>query len=334
MSNTQVSSDARALLSQTLVWDNHACMPLRHGDDEFLPQLQRCREAGCDVVSLNIGFGFKTLDEHLRSVALFRQWVSQRPEHYRLATSLTDIDHARESGQLAIVFDVEGMALLDEGDYGLVSLLRELGVIWMLVAYNNNNAAGGGCADEDPGLTAHGRAILKEMKRVGMIACCSHTGHRTAMDVMEAADNPVVFSHSNASAVHSHFRNIPDELILACAETGGVVGINGIGEFLGEGADEAELLLRHIDHVVNLVGPEHVGLGLDYVFDQQELLDYLKAHPELFGVDPAPNIRMAGPEVLPELVTKMLQCGYERDLIEMILGGNWRRVAQQVWIDG
>ncbi|MEM9530977.1 MAG: membrane dipeptidase [Pseudomonadota bacterium] len=332
MSSTDHNNAARELLGASLVWDNHACMPIRVGDESFLPQLRRAKDAGCDVVSLNVGFGFKSLDEHLRMLALFRRWIGEQSQDYQLAQSVADIDRARAAGRLAVVFDVEGMAPLDDGDFGVVALLRELGVIWMLVAYNKNNAAGGGCMDDDPGLKAHGRAVLKEMKRVGMMACCSHTGHRTAMDVMEAADNPVIFSHSNASAIAGHARNIPDDLIRACAATGGVIGINGIGDFLGAGDNYAQLLLRHIDHVAELVGPEHVGLGLDYVYDQQELIDYLKSHPELFGVDPDLKVRMAAPEVIPELVAAMLARGYAKDHIRLILGENWRRVAQEVWV--
>ena len=323
--------EARELIDECLVWDNHACMPLRPGDGAFLPQLARCKDAGCDVVSLNVGFGPNTRDEHLQLLAFFREWVSERPNEYRLAQTVADIDSARANGQLAIIFDVEGMGPLEDGDYGLVTTMRELGVAWMLIAYNKNNAAGGGCVDDDSGLTDHGKAVLREMKRVGMIVCCSHTGHRTAAEVLEAADNPVIFSHSNANAVHASYRNIPDELIRGCAQTGGVVGINGIGDFLGDGTDYVDLLIGHIDHVAELVGVEHVGLGLDYVFDQDELIDYLKAHPELFGDHAHVNIRMAPPEVIPPLVAGLLERGYQRGDIAALLGGNWRRVAEAVW---
>jgi len=89
----------------------------------------------------------------------------------------------------------------------------------------------------------------------------------------------VIFSHSNPSAVYPHVRNIPDDLLVACARSGGVVNLNGVGLFLGPGADgrgdnSTETLLRHIDYVVQLTGPQHVGLDLDYVFDVAELEEY------------------------------------------------------------
>jgi len=331
--NNMVLSRARRLIDSSLVWDNHACMPLRPSDESFLPQIERCRDVGIDAITINIGIGPQSLESHVRVLASFRRWFSQRADRYLLVRTLADIDRAKEEGKLAILFDIEGMALLNEGDHGLVQLFHDLGVRWMLVAYNRNSAAGGGCYDEDEGLTPHGRALLAEMKRVGMVVCCSHTGHRTALDVMASADNPVIFSHSNPSAVHAHARNIPDALIKACAATGGVVGINGIGIFLGDNDDRPETLVRHIDHVAQLVGPEHVGIALDYVFDAQELADYLAKMRDTFPDDPTyqQTIRMVGPEAFPTIVEGLLERGYADADIRGILGDNWRRVASQVW---
>ncbi len=327
------SNRAERLLKESLVWDNHACMPLRPADHSFLNQLARLRDTGVDVVSLNIGMDITTRQQHLDVLDSFQRWIAEHGDGYVVVHNSTEIEQARRSGRLAVVFDVEGMALLDDGNLDLISQLRSAGALWMLVAYNRNNRAGGGCLDEDPGLSDHGRAILGEMKRVGMLACCSHTGHRTAMQVMETAGNPVIFSHSNPAVVHEHVRNIPDELIRACAETGGVVGINGVGDFLGPGDAYADMIVRHIDHVVQLVGPDHVGISLDYVFDQQEVYEYLEKMRDAFGEEMASKFsgRFAPPEILVPVVEGLLNLGYSTDSIEKIVGGNWARVARQVW---
>jgi membrane dipeptidase len=325
---------ARDLIADRLVWDNHACMPLRPGDTSFLPQLARLRDAGVNVASLNVGFGPQDLGDHLQMLASFRRWIGQHPEHYRLAASVADLDAARAAGQLAIVFDVEGMGPLDCGDHGLVQLFHDLGVRWMLVAYNRANAAGAGAFDaEDPGLSSHGRAVLAEMRRVGMVACCSHTGPRTARDVIAAAGMPVIFSHSNAAAVEAHPRNISDDLIRGCAGTGGVVGLTGVSLFLGAGPPSAARLVQHIDHVVQLVGPDHAGLSLDYTFDLQELADFLASMTYTFPNAPSAGapIEFLGPEALPEVVAGLLARGYPEADVSKILGGNWRRVAETVW---
>lgn len=322
------------LVHRSLVWDNHGCMPLRPSDESFLPEIDRYRQAGVNAVCLNIGYGPQGLEDHLRMIASFRNWIAHHPDRYVLAANLDDIERAKADGKLAILFDVEGMVPLDAGDSGLVQLFYDLGVRWMLVAYNRNNAAGGGCTDDDGGLTPYGREVLAEMKRVGMVVCCSHTGHRTALDVIEAADNPVIFSHSNASAVHMHYRNIPDDLIKACAATDGVIGVNGIGTFLGENDCSPEAVVRHIDHIAQLVGPAHVGLGLDYVFDQQELLQALSEMRETFpeeDMDQYLPLRFMGPEGVLPVAERLLAMGYGEPDISGILGGNWRRVAKTVW---
>ena len=82
--------------------------------------------------------------------------------------------------------------------------------------------------------------------------------------------------------VRRHDRNISDEQMLGCAATGGVIGINGVGVFLGENDASTAAIVRAIDYAVSVVGPEHVGLGLDYVFDQDELNAYLEANRDTF----------------------------------------------------
>ena len=86
------------------------------------------------------------------------------------------------------------------------------------------------------------------------------------MDMMEVSTEPVVFSHSNAWGAWNHPRNIKDDQIKACAKSGGVVCVMGVGTFVGDNDDTAEGLLKHIDYISELVGPKHVGIGLDYVF--------------------------------------------------------------------
>jgi membrane dipeptidase len=219
-----------------------------------------------------------------------------------------------------------------------VEIFYRLGVRWMLLAYNKNNKLAGGCMDDDQGLTAYGRQIIDEMERVGMVLCCSHVGHRTAREAMEYSRNPVIFSHSNPSGVYPHVRNIPDDLMRMCAASGGVVNINGVGMFLGATGDgkadnSTEALVRHIDYAVELIGPEHVGLGLDYVFDVAELDEYVRANPEKFPAD----VRASGaytqvePERFPVIAEALLQKGYGEPDVQGILGHNNLRVARQVW---
>lgn len=332
-----VSPHTKHLLAQSTIWDNHACMPLRPGDVSFLPQLERVRNAGVDVVSLNVSFDLVPPDDAFKVLATFRHWIGRHPESYVLADSVADVESAKASGKLAVFFDIEGGNAV-AAHPGLVEIFYRLGVRWMLFAYNKNNTLGGGCMDDDCGLTDYGRQIIDEMERVGMVLCCTHVGHRTALEAMAYSRAPVIFSHSNSAVVHPHVRNISDELMKACARSGGVVNINGVGMFLGGGPDgigdiSTEAVVRHIDYAVKLIGPEHVGLGLDYVFDVSELEEFVQKNPEKFpaALRKPGSYRQVEPERIPLIAEALVQKGYSDADVRAIMGGNNLRVARQVW---
>ena len=327
-------SSARRLIDSVPVWDHHACLPLRPGDASFLPQLARHKAAGFDAVTVNIGFGEQGPEAHLRMIAALRHWLQARPHEYLLLLRPEDVERARASGRLAVGFDIEGANAVGD-QVSLVQLYYDLGVRWMLLAYNASNRVGGGCQDEDGGLTPFGRAVVAEMERVGMQVCLSHTGHRTVREVLDIATRPVIFSHSNCAALHPHPRNIPDDLIRACAATGGVVGINGVGIFLGHNDISSATYARHVDHVVQLVGPAHVSIALDYVFDVRELEEHIEKMRGTFppGLGYELGARFVPPEQLEEIVTTLQGWGYSDADLAALLGGNLLRLAQQVWKD-
>ena len=325
-------SPARLLIDSVPVWDHHACLPLRPLDTSFLPQLARHKAAGFDAVTVNIGFGEQGPQEHLCMIAALRHWLLARPHEYLLLQEAGDIERARATGRLAVGFDIEGANAVGD-QLSLIQLYYDLGVRWMLMAYNEANRVGGGCQSPDTGLTDFGRAVIAEMERVGMQVCVSHTGHQTARDVLRVATRPVIFSHSNCAALHPHPRNIPDELIRACAASGGVVGINGVGIFLGPNDISSQTFARHVDHVVQLVGPLHVSIALDYVFDIQELQAHVEQMKDTFppGLGYELGARFLPPEQLEEIVAILQGWGYADTDLAALLGGNLIRLAHQVW---
>ncbi len=312
-----------------LIWDNHACMPLRPEDPSFLPQLERVRAAGVKVVSLNVGYGPHSIETHFRMLAQFRAWIKQNTDQYLLGRTVDDVRNAESDGRLVIFFDIEGMGAIDN-QIDLLGLYYELGVRWTLIAYNRNNLVGGGCYDDDSGLTDFGRQVIDEMNRIGMVLCCSHTGERTVLEAIDHSVDPVIFSHSNPRAVFSHTRNISDALIKACAAKGGVIGINGIGPFLTNEIAASADVIRNIDYVVQLVGPDHVGIGLDFVFDKAELEEAFLTQKETFP-DVPDKLSFVGPEMIPEIADGLGRLGYADGDLAAIMGGNWLRIAEQVW---
>lgn len=305
-------------------------MPMRP-DDSYLEELSRYHQAGANVVILNTGFGTTSLNQHIKVIAFMRHWLLQRPDQYLLISNVNDICIAQKTGKLAVAFNIEGAHIIED-QLSLVQLLYDLGVKWMLLAYNKNNRYAGGCHDNDTGLTAEGYELVHEMNRVGMTVCCSHTGAKSAMDIINYSEQPVIFSHSNAFAVYEHPRNISDEHIKACAKKGGVIGITGVSIFLGSDTASVEGMVRHINHIVQLVGDDHVGIALDYIFDQQELTHALKS-TNIFPANQAydSNITILSPEEYPEITEALLKRNYSESRIRKILGGNFLRIARTVW---
>ena len=327
-----MSENLEKLYREALVWDAHA--GVFPGPEVDLNLLDEWRQQGVSYLSINVGFDVMDWQETMATLAAYRRWVLDHGQGFVLVDKVDDIDRARAVGKFALSFDIEGMNALNN-DVNMVSVYHALGVRQMLFAYNLNNAAAGGCHDEDTGLTDFGRAVLREMNRVGMIVDCSHAAYRTTMDLMNESSEPVVFSHSNPAAVWNHQRNISDEQIRACAATGGVVGLNGMGIFLGDNAIGIDTMLEHVRYVSDLVGSAHIGIGFDYSPDiDVDIGVILRSRPDYWPAGQqydTPGIKHAGPAQLPALIEALAESGFDDADIRGFLGENFRRVATRVW---
>jgi membrane dipeptidase len=325
-------TDAAKLYADALVWDNHVCPP--HEDAErFIPRIDRWRRSGVDVLALNVADSNIDLESLIRLAAKIRWFVAQHAESYLMVRDAEDIRRAKREGKTAVTLDVEGCFSIGD-QLSLVSFLYDIGVRWMLMVYNRRNLVGSGVHDEtDEGLTAFGREVVAEMDRIGMIKCCSHTGYRTAREVFELSTRPTIFSHSNPLALRDHPRNIPDDLIQACAKTGGVVGVNGVGIFLGDNDIRVETLVRHIEYVANLVGPQHVAFALDAVLDPNGMDAALSKNGHLWPAQYGykPGLAFYQPEGLPDLAEALVAHAWTEADIRGVLGENLLRVADAVW---
>ena len=317
------------LYENALVWDDHAGFESR--PDANLEQLEGWRKAGVNYLSINAGYDVQPWDNTVKTLASFHRQLSGMTDRYVIVKTVEDIAEAKAAGKLAVTFDIEGMTSLNDS-LDMVSMYYNLGVKHMLFAYNLNNSAGGGCHDTDIGLTTFGRDVVEEMNRVGMVVDCSHSAYRTTMEAMEISKDPVVFSHSNPRALVDQGRNIRDEQIKACAATGGVVGINGVELFLG-GTTDVEAFVDHVIYTVELVGAEHVGMGLDYFEGEDEIAGLTSRNPAFWPKSEGyvGDIGCMGLDVLPRATELMLERGLSEEDVIGILGGNFLSVAERVW---
>src|SRR5690242_6273405 len=325
-----ISERAAELHRSALVWDDHG--GFGYSKASALEGLERWRAAGIDYLSINAGYDVMPWTKTLEATSQYRHWIRTHPDLFVQVETVDDVHRARREGKLAVAFDLEGMNALN-GDIGMVDLYYRLGVRQMLFAYNRNNLAGGGCHDQDIGLTDFGRAVVREMNRVGMVVDCSHCAYKTSMQAIEASRSPVIFSHANARKLCDHERNIRDDQIKACAATGGVIGVTGVGIFLGPKGPTVEHLVEHIDHMVELVGADHVGFGMDSVLHAHKPNQPFTRSREYWPARQYPDsgTGYVPPEAAPRLTQALLDRGYGEADIRGILGGNFLRVAQTVW---
>lgn len=313
-----------------MLWDQHACAELVETAD--LTELHRYRPAGGGLVSLNVGYAPHGPEVAASVLRAFRGQVTEI-DGLELAATVADVDRIAAAGDTAIVFDLEDAAPLG-GDLDAVATLVAQGVRTLGPVYNYTNAAGGGCLDAvDPGLSRWGRDLVAELNRRGMVPDGSHVGARTSLDMCAVSTRPVVFSHSCMRAVWDHPRNITDDQARAAADTGGVVGITGVGIFLGANTPTLEAMVRHIEYAVEVVGIRHVGVSTDFSFDWETFKTTLAQSPALYDASYTAwgPVEWMSPETFVGVGSALRDRGWHDADIAAVLGGNFRRVALKSW---
>lgn len=236
------------------------------------------------------------------------------PTRMGIARTPDDLLRLKQIGKKAIFLGIEnGYALGKEVNN--VRKFRDMGVSYITLCHNGDNdlcdsARGKG---EWKGLSPLGKQMVAEMNRLGVMVDISHAAESTFYDVLACSRYPIIASHSSARALCNHPRNLTDDQLKAIAGQGGVVQLCLYKGFINEEAEKASVsdAIRHINHMVDLIGVEHVGIGSD--FDGDGELIGCRASNELI------NITM-----------HLLKEGYSETDISEIWGGNFLRVMRQV----
>lgn len=316
--------------------DAHSCLPVRHDSD--IHQLRRHYDAGVRYVSINIGMDMNPLSQIMTTIAGFRAQLKQSALAER-AETYADIERIVAAGKIAVSFDLEGgIPLLECPD--MVEVYHALGVRQIHLAYNRNNALSGGAHDPiRQGLTKLGEQVVDKIHECGILMDLSHSDEKSALDICAHSGNrPVLFSHANPTAVVPHGRNITDRAAKACAQTGGIIGVNGVARFVGDPDLSPLSLVPMIDHLVQLVGAEHVGVGLDYCYDDGIAdipADCNRQYwwPPEAGYDPIKGLsgKYTAPEAFGVLYEALEKRGYPQTAIHGILRDNLLNLIQRVW---
>ena len=190
------------------------------------------------------------------------------PNLLGIARSTDDLRRLKREGRRAIIPAVENGYAIGR-DLSRLHAFKHMGVAYMTLCHNGDNelcdsAAGQG---EWGGLSPFGREVVTEMNRIGMMIDVSHAADATFDDVIRLSRRPIVATHSSCRALCDHRRNLDDDRIRALAAQGGVMQICLYGGFINHDYPDSATLsdaVRHILHVIRLVGPNHVGIGSDF----------------------------------------------------------------------
>ena len=303
-------------------------------DEDF----DQYRRSGITVISLGRGSGL--YDNALKYVAEFNGFVAAYPDRLLRIGRAGDFARAKREGKLGILIsfqDSQHFRTVED-----VDLFYGLGQRESQLTYNFRNAIGAG-AFESPeiGLTEFGVRIVQRMNEVGMVVDVAHGGDRTILDACAASTRPVIVSHGNCRALHPGYpRCVTDEGIRALARTGGVIGVNFIS-FMVKAREPTTVddVVDHIDHVRDLVGIEHVGIGSDFGLesndrmpDREQLRRFLAAADPRYHVHAREAVQdLDGPERFYVLTGALLRRGYTAEHVKLVIGGNFQRVLGQVW---
>ena len=278
----------------------------------------------------------------------FGRWLRfiDGDDRLRLAETAADIEAAKKDGGMAIVFHFQGTDAVED-NLDTLDAYQAMGLRMVQLTYNVKCRVGDGALERtDAGLSLFGQDLVKRCNELKIVVDGSHTGFKTTMDAMEVCDGPFVFSHANAKALHPSPRNITDEQMKACAATGGIVGINGFPSFLGDDPRPTlDRFIEFIDYAVELMGIDHVGLGIDYYMGMDPIIPAEKAKARYDDAiatgrwdasvyPPPPHYFPTGietPASLSNLTAGLLARGYAPDDVKKVMGGNWLRVFRTVW---
>ena len=239
--------------------------------------------------------------------------VEQNKQYLAIARTPSDLYANKQQGRKSIMLGIENGLALD-GHLERLQHFAQCGIVYMTLCHNGDNdicdSARGNHTHN--GISPFGQQVVREMNRLGILVDLSHAGEKSFYDALEMSSQPIVCSHSSCRALCDHPRNLTDNQMRALAAKGGVMQITMYNGFLVKEGEATVLdALRHLEHAIEVMGIDHVGIGTDFDGDG--------------------GVRgMADSSELLNFTHLLLARGYSEQDIEKIWGGNFLRVMNQV----
>ncbi|HDN62408.1 MAG TPA: membrane dipeptidase [Candidatus Bathyarchaeota archaeon] len=299
--------------NDTIITHKRLGMSLNSRTDKTQVDFPRLREAKVDVsfFAVDVTIAFKNyLTYALDAFGFFERELEQAGDEMSIVTTKRSLSEAIKDGKLGVVLAIENSDAV-EGSLNVLRMLFKLGVRSIGLTHNPRSLAADGVGESRTGggLTTFGVQLIEEMNRLGIIVDLAHISEKGFWDALEVSRKPVIVSHGNCKALCNHRRNLTDEQLRGLASKGGVIGVTFVPAFIDEKAPSLSRLLDHIDHIVEVAGIDHVGLGSDFDGGGTLLRDVTE---------------------LPKITRGLLERGYEEGEVRKILGENFQRVLLEV----
>lgn len=248
-----------------------------------------------------------------KNLARLKQTIGSAASRMTHVKTVADYRAARAAGMHGAFIGIQGGNALDATSESL-DALADRSVVRVTLVHLTGSSLGATSAPSagDDSITRQGRDAVKKLESMRVLVDLAHIGRNTFFQAVEEHDRslPLIVTHTGVDAVHPHWRNLTDAQIRAIAESGGTIGIMLQSSFLGRGDVDVKTFVDHVEHVIRLVGDDHVSLGSDY--------DGMISPPR----------DLPTPFAYPRVVAELLRRGHGESTVKKFLSGNALRTIE------
>ena len=295
------------------------------------------REGGLDAVHVTIAY-HEVFREMVANIEIWNQYFASFPKLIFHGRSGDDVRQAHREGRTAIFFGFQNPSPIED-DIGLVEVCYMLGVRFMQLTYNNQSLLATGCYEEvDAGVTRMGREVIAEMNRVGMIVDMSHSGERSTLEAIEISNRPIAITHANPFFWHPALRNKSNDILLALAQSDGMLGFSLYPHHLKDKSDcSLTSFCEMIARTADLIGVDNLGIGSDLCQDQPDSIvewmrvgrwtkkiDYGEGSANNLGFPEMPHWYKDNRD-FQNIKKGLFNHGFSESDVAAIMGENWLR---------